>query len=176
MKIKLTKNAQGRPVSVAYDHHAKKGVELDIQGDPGKWFVEVENLQVVADMAVNRGWMIEGEKDIALPVIPNDHGLYHPNQFIFEPGKGLKIFDPVIKVTGVEAPEPVDEEEEDGSASDDETDESAGDVAASEDSAGEAPASKPVREKGKGKGKAASHDEELKERLVDKANADKAAT
>lgn len=103
--MKLTRKDQGRPVSVAYNHHTRKAVELDIQGEPGKWFAEVDDLHVVADMAINRGWMIEGKKDVALPVTPNDQGLYHPDQFIFEPGKGLKPFDPVVKVTGVE-PEP----------------------------------------------------------------------
>ena len=102
-KIKLTRTDEGLPVNAAWDEKARKGVELEIQGGPGKWYVETESLHVAADLAINRGWTVAGKGEIAFPVIPNGLGLFHPKQFIFECGVGLKPFDPCIPEAAPEA-------------------------------------------------------------------------
>jgi hypothetical protein len=95
--MKFTRTEEFRPQTVCWDDKEKKGLELELKGLPGAWFVETDNVYVGADLVVNRGWSLEKPEVVAFPVIRNDHGLYHPGQFVARKGKGLDQFNPVKK-------------------------------------------------------------------------------
>lgn len=84
MKIKLENTAiELTPrVTGAYNHKTRKAVAIPLEGAPGAYIFETEDLEVAADCIVNRGWLLVEPAVLALPVTPNEQGLQFPREFV----------------------------------------------------------------------------------------------